>query len=147
MRASPRTHNCPTMQVFPERAMRYTLRIDAGSGGVMDFEEFKRCGLLAEIAAAFTDEKRSRSALERIGYPVDRMPDFGPTFWPRVCEDLARGAFYPTLDMLLAIAAREFPDRPAFALVPRGPSTGGSPIAAAQQSPASQSSSEPGLTM
>jgi hypothetical protein len=101
----------------------------------MDFAEFKRRGLLAEIEAAFTDEKQSRLALERIGYPVDRMPAFGPGFWPRVCEDIARGAFYARLDLLLAEAARQFPDRPAFARPASGPSSVGSPIPPSQPSP------------
>jgi len=35
----------------------------------MDFEECKTRGLLAAIEAAFTSERQSRSALERIGYP------------------------------------------------------------------------------
>ena len=81
----------------------------------MDFEELKRRGLLADIEAAFNSEAQSRAALERIGYPLARLPAFGPGFWARVCEDIARGAIAGGLNALLAEAARQFPAHPAFA--------------------------------
>jgi hypothetical protein len=109
----------------------------------MDFEELKSRGLLAEIEAAFTDEKLSRLTLEHIGYPIARLPAFGPGFWLRVCEDIARGGSHATLDLLLAAAARQFPDRPAFARAPSGPSSVASPVAAPQPSPMPQSSPLP----
>ncbi|HZJ61984.1 MAG TPA: CHAT domain-containing protein [Kofleriaceae bacterium] len=81
----------------------------------MDFEELKRRGLLADIEAAFNSEPQSRAALGRIGYPLTRLPAFGPGFWARICEDIAQGAVAGGLKVLLAEAARQFPTHPAFA--------------------------------
>lgn len=81
----------------------------------MDFDDFKTRGLLAEIEAAFTSEQQSRRALERIGYPLARLPAFGPAFWAGVCRDIAQGAIAGGLTALLVEAARQFPARPAFA--------------------------------
>src|SRR5262245_12871635 len=81
----------------------------------MDFEELKRRGLLADIEAAFNSEPQSQAALGRIGYPLTRLPAFGPGFWARVCEDIAQGAVVGGLNALLAEAARQFPTHPGFA--------------------------------
>lgn len=84
----------------------------------MTFADFKKRGLLRAIQRAFTSERRSREALEMIGFPPGNLPPFGSAsaFWTDVCRDIDQGAAENNgLETLLAEAARQFPSNPAFA--------------------------------
>jgi hypothetical protein len=99
----------------------------------MEFEEFKKRGLLREFERVFTNEPLSRVLLDNIGFRLTNLPPFGPGFWTTVCRDIAHGAVVGGLEVLLAEAADQFPGNPQ--LAPFARRDGGTTTASAQMSP------------
>ncbi len=81
----------------------------------MDWEEFDRRDIQAELARTY-DEEQGRDLLERIDYPSDRFrrADNARQFWANSIRELRRGIIPDAPGRLVREAARDYPGNRVF---------------------------------
>ena len=78
--------------------------------------ELERQGALEEVANVFDNEKQARALLGKIGFPKNRIPNFGMPldFWQDVCSEMEKGLTPEGPCSIITAASDTYPHNTVF---------------------------------